>query len=157
LIKSGDGLLLLSGANTYDGATTVSVGTLRLGNSAALGSTSGLTSVSAGAALDLNGQAVNPEDISALSGSGIAGGGALINSNTLAPASLTSFITLANDSSIGGAGTLNLGGRISGTFALTKVGAGNLRLSGSSAYTGKTSVSGGVLEFSTIGNVGGVG
>lgn len=41
--KKGIGTLTLGGANTYDGSTTVSGGTLRVTNLSALGNTSGLT------------------------------------------------------------------------------------------------------------------
>jgi len=49
LTKSGTGTLTLSGANTYSGATTISAGTLQVGNSAAFGS--GAVTVSNGSVL----------------------------------------------------------------------------------------------------------
>ncbi|MBR1194396.1 autotransporter domain-containing protein [Bradyrhizobium sp. AUGA SZCCT0160] len=54
LNKNGAGTLVLSGANTYSGATTVGGGSLRAGHAAAFG-TSNLFTVSGGATLDLNG------------------------------------------------------------------------------------------------------
>jgi autotransporter-associated beta strand protein len=152
IVKQGNSVLLLSGSNTFDGATSVSAGTLRLGHSLALGTSSGSTIVASGAVLDLNGLFIVAEDL-AISGSGISNGGALINSNTLNAATI-GFITLGSDSSVGGAGTLNFINTIGGNFALTKVGGGNARLTGANTYTGKTNVNGGVLEFSSIGNVG---
>lgn len=55
LTKSGDGTLVLSAANTYSGATTVSGGTLRLGHADALQNTSLLAIT--GSTIDLNGMA----------------------------------------------------------------------------------------------------
>ena len=51
LTKVGDGVLILSGTNTYTGNTTVSAGTLKLANDSAINLTSGL-SIAAGASLD---------------------------------------------------------------------------------------------------------
>jgi uncharacterized protein with beta-barrel porin domain len=53
LVKTDTGTLLLSGANTYTGGTTVSNGTLRLGAANALPS-AGLVTVASGATLNLN-------------------------------------------------------------------------------------------------------
>jgi fibronectin-binding autotransporter adhesin len=54
LTKAGSGVLELTGSNTYSGATTISAGTLQLGNAAALPSATALTVNSTGA-LDMNG------------------------------------------------------------------------------------------------------
>ncbi len=53
LTKSGDGLLILSNANTYTGATTVSGGVLRLSNATAL--PGGISATGGVSALTLNG------------------------------------------------------------------------------------------------------
>ncbi|MFQ3650652.1 MAG: autotransporter-associated beta strand repeat-containing protein, partial [Gemmataceae bacterium] len=53
LIKSGSGVLVLSGANTYTGTTTVDAGTLVAANASALGTTAGNTVVASGATLDV--------------------------------------------------------------------------------------------------------
>jgi len=53
LRKSGAGTAILTAANSYDGATTISEGVLRIGNSSALGSTNAGTVVQSGAQLRL--------------------------------------------------------------------------------------------------------
>ena len=121
------GTVVLAGANTYAGLTTVTAGILKLGNSVALGSTSAATFVSSGAVLDLNGQSGVPEPI-IINGHGVLFplqlsniySGALTNSS-VSPASLTGTVTLGSDSTIGtmGAvpGTLTLSGGIDTTAA----------------------------------------
>lgn len=51
--KTGDGTLVLTGANTHTGTTTVSAGILRAGNGAALGSNTVKSTIQSGAVLDL--------------------------------------------------------------------------------------------------------
>lgn len=146
------GTLTLSGINTFGGITTVSTNAvLKISNPAALGATSGHTEVSTGGALDLNGQAGVAESI-IINGAGIAGAGALLNSDTTNAVTLSGNVTLTSDSSIGGAGDLSVsGGLLGGQFAressLTKTGAGVLTLGGSSGYTGATTVDQGTLRL----------
>ena len=53
LTKAGSGALNLNTANAFDGAVTVTGGTLKAGNAAALGSINGQTFVSGGGTLDV--------------------------------------------------------------------------------------------------------
>ena len=84
--KVGSGVQTFAGANTYTGATTINGGTLKMGDAAALSfgglqtTSTGATTVSSGATLDLNGNSGINEPIT-LSGTGIGGIGALINSS----------------------------------------------------------------------------
>ncbi|HEV7365733.1 MAG TPA: autotransporter-associated beta strand repeat-containing protein, partial [Gemmatimonadales bacterium] len=55
LTKAGVGTLTLSGANSYTGVTTVSAGVLDAQNNTALGTTAGATTVTSGAALQVDG------------------------------------------------------------------------------------------------------
>ena len=55
LSLTGSGILTLSGANTYTGLTTVSSGALNIQNANALGTTAAGTSVTSGAALQIQG------------------------------------------------------------------------------------------------------
>lgn len=55
IVKSGSGSWSLSNANSYSGLSTVSVGTLAISHSSALGSVTSGTAVSSGATLWLQG------------------------------------------------------------------------------------------------------
>ncbi|MEI6072621.1 MAG: autotransporter-associated beta strand repeat-containing protein, partial [Verrucomicrobiae bacterium] len=168
LTKAGSGNLTLAAANTYTGATTVSAGTLKVGNATAL-STSAV-SVTSGAALDLNGTVMTGTNALTLNGTGITSGGALINSSatagtyagliTLGSASSiiagTGNIAVSNPGTITGAYGLTLGGAQNGSLAsiigtgagtLTKQDAGTWILSGANTYTGTTTVTGGLLNL----------
>jgi autotransporter-associated beta strand protein len=123
LTKTGNGLLLLAGSNTYLGATTVSAGTLQLGANAAL--PAGTTAMVNGT-LDLNTFNANV--------SVLAGDGSIIHSgtggSTLTVGSGVFAGAIANDN---------------GTLALFKTGNGQLTLSGSNTYSGGTIVGAGLL------------
>ncbi len=129
ITKTGAGLVVLSGSNTWTGATTISAGTLRLAGGAALGDLATVTLADvAGALLDLNGSS---ESIGSLSGGGSTGGNITLGTGVL---------------TCGGNGTsTGYAGAISGSGGLTKVGTGTLTLSGTNGLTGTTTVSAGSL------------
>ena len=133
IVKAGAGTLILSGSSSYTGGSTVSAGTLRVGNASGLGASTGALAVNGGT-LDLFGNSVA---IGLLSGSS----GAVITSGTAGSVTLTA--SSASDSTY--AGAIQNG---SGTFGFTKGGAGALTLSASNAYTGNTRVNGGTLVLS---------
>ncbi len=122
LDKSGVGTLTLSGANTYDGGTTLAAGTLRQGSNAAFASNTAYTVN--GGTLDLNDFALTA---SSLSGSG--------GSVDLGSASLT----------VDQAGDGTYAGMTLGTGGLTKAGTGSLTLSNTNTYSGGTTISEGTL------------
>lgn len=146
ITKSGLGRWVLAGNSTYTGTTTVSAGTLVIAHANALGGTAAGTTVSAGAALGLQGGITTANEALTISGTGISGDGALLNvsgNNTYSGA-----VTLGANSTIGAtSGTLTLASAVSGGFGLTKAGAGTVVLNAANTYTGTTAVSGGVLRY----------
>jgi autotransporter-associated beta strand protein len=124
LTKTTAGTVTLSGANTYNGGTTVSAGTLQVSGSGTLGATTGTLAVSGGT-LDLG---ATTQTTGALT---LTGG--TIQNGTL---DASSFGVQAGTVSaiLGGAG------------ALTKTTAGTVTLSGVNTYTGATTINGGTLE-----------
>jgi fibronectin-binding autotransporter adhesin len=143
LMKIGTGTLTMNVANTYTGTTTVREGVLRLGLAGALPANSPLvlndTGLGSGG-LDLAVSATAGAVTVSGSGSSIFGTGTLTASS----------YTFSNAS-----GTASASTALAGTSAtLTKSNAGSAVLSGLNTYQGKTTVSGGVLEFNSIANSG---
>ncbi|SMX57720.1 putative outer membrane autotransporter barrel [Bradyrhizobium sp. ORS 285] len=91
LVKDGGGILLLSGANTYTGATNVIGGTLRAGTANAFGASTTF-SVLSGATLDLNGF---NKTFGSLSGDGAVTGANVTVSGSFAPGNGTPASSMA--------------------------------------------------------------
>ncbi len=112
LTKAGPGTLILTNAESYGGTTTISAGTVQLGNGVSNGSITGNVSVAAGAALAFaNG---SPE----VYGGVISGSGGLtmVGASTL---TLTTANTFTGGTTIS-SGTLQLGnGTINGSLSAT--------------------------------------
>jgi autotransporter-associated beta strand protein len=126
LIKTGAGILRVSGVSIYDGATVVSAGILRLQTSGERLPNGTAMTVASGATFDL---ANLTETIGSLAGAGSVtlGSGTLITGGD-------------NSSTI-------FSGVASGTGRLTKMGTGVMTLSGINSYTGITRVNGGTLRL----------
>jgi len=122
--KTGAAQLTLNGACSYTGTTTVSAGTLALGASGSLPST---TSVTVAASATLNLSAVANQTIGDISGAG----------NLILPS--TNLNTGASNNSTTFSGT------ITGAGTLTKQGTGTFILTGTNSYGG-TTVSAGTLQ-----------
>lgn len=150
LTKTGAGTLVLSGLNTYTGATNVAAGTLRLGSGGTL--TTSSLNVRIGGTLDLNGQSItNPV---AINGTGVGNAGALINNS--GTAAQVGGITLGSSSNIGGSGNIVSTGALVGLspIRMTKVGTGTVTFGNNagtaldSPRTGPNQIDGGVLRIS---------
>jgi len=164
--KAGNASLLLSGANTYAGATAINAGVVNVSHATGLGTVAGATTVADGAALQVQGDIAIGAEALTLNGTGIAADGALRNisgTNSLASAitlgsasrintdagTTTLSGALDNDTfllTVGGAGNTTMSGIISDTGGLTKDGAGTVILSGANTYDGVTTVSAGVVN-----------
>jgi autotransporter-associated beta strand protein len=182
LTKAGTGTILISGNSTYTGITTIASGVLQLGVAGSgangpLGTIGGITSVTSGAALDLNGFTLVTAEPLTLNGTGIAGSGALNNSSATSTnysglitlgSSGISIVANSGDINITNAGTisggtfaLTLGGSGNGSLSgilgtttgtLTKSGTGTWTLSGANTYTGLTTIGAGTLRLGSAGS-----
>ncbi|MEP2581004.1 MAG: autotransporter domain-containing protein, partial [Roseibium sp.] len=164
LTKSGTGTLILAGTNTHTGGTTISAGTLQVGDGGTSGSLTG--DVTNNGTLTFNRSDVLSYD-GAISGTGsltksgtgtliLAGtnthtGGTTISAGTLQVGDGGTSGSLSGDVANNGtlifnrSDALSYDGVISGTGSLTKSGAGTLILAGTNTHTGGTTVTSGLL------------
>ena len=124
LILAG-GTETLTGANTYTGATAVNAGTLTLGGTGSALSTASAVTVASGATL------------------------ALASNQTLGSLASTGTVNLGSSvlSVNANGATTTLSGPIVGTGGLTKVGGGELFLTGTDTFSGPTTVAAGILAI----------
>ncbi|MDX2226206.1 MAG: autotransporter-associated beta strand repeat-containing protein [Verrucomicrobiae bacterium] len=148
LIKTGQGTLVLTNNNTYNGFTLIREGTLIARHDSALGSANAGTVVFDGATLRLQSNINVASEELVLNGTGIGTTGAL-RSDANTTNGWGGVITLTSASSIGteAGSILSVTGNVSGVAALTKVGAGNLRLSGDKTFTGNFVLSNGTVSI----------
>ncbi len=161
VVKSGDKMLTLSGANSYSGGTLISDGTLVASNVEALGT--GDVTNNATLALNTGGDFTNNisgsgqvvksgDDTLTLSGANSYTGGTTISGGTLVATNVDALGTgdVTNSSTL----ELNTGGTfdnaISGSGQVVKSGDDTLTLSGANSYTGGTLISGGTLVATSV-------
>jgi outer membrane autotransporter protein len=165
IIKTGAGILIFTANNTYTGGTTISAGTLQLGNGGTSGSIVG--DVVNNATL-----VVNRSDALTLSGN-VSGTGAFqqagtgtttfTGTNTYTGGTTISagMLQLGNGGTSGSivgnvvdngtltfnrSNTYTFGGAISGSGTVNQNGSGTTALTGASTYTGPTNVNAGILS-----------
>ncbi len=173
LSQAGAGTTILTGVNSYTGATVINSGTLQLGDGGVTGTLHAFGTITNNGTVIFN----HSNDISqgtefggAIGGSGSvthAGTGTVVftKANTYAGVTTIASGTLQlgdgvvfNDGSITGSGIVNNGalnyniaanqtyaGIISGTGTLTKAGTGNLTLNRANTFDGVTTVTAGIL------------
>lgn len=137
--KDGSGSLVLSGANTYGGATVISNGMVVARNNMAFGAATAGTTVESGATIDLgNGLSADALNLGVeeftIKGTGVGAKGALVNNGANAQINAIQKVSLGSNASVGGvsrwdvrgAGSaLNLNG-----YTLTKVDSNYVGLAG---------------------------
>jgi|GEM_PF-1502663 len=106
LTKTGTSSLFLGRNNTYTGGTALNQGTILLGNNNGLGQvltdTNVLLNIASGATLDLNYCSLGGSlGVLNVSGNGVDGNGAIVNSGTTLPAYNLHNLTLTGDTLIG--------------------------------------------------------
>ena len=160
LIKAGAGTLVLTGANTYSGGTTITGGTLvgsttslqgDIANNAALifdqatGGTFG-GDVSGSGSLTKDGTGtLTLTGANTYTGGTTITGGSLVGNTTSLQGDIANNAALVFDQATNG----TFGGDVSGSGSLTKTGAGTLTLTGAHTYTGGTTIAGGTLVGNT--------
>lgn len=177
LTKVSTGTLTLAADNTYTGVTTISGGTLQLGNGGTSGNVVSASIVDNAALIFNRSNTVNYGGVisgtgsltkqgigtltltgtNSYTGSTTISGGALQLGNSGSTGSVTSASIVDNGSLIfNRSDALTYGGVISGSGALTKQGAGTLTLTGTNTYSGGTTISGGALQLGNGGTTGSV-
>jgi fibronectin-binding autotransporter adhesin len=172
LIKTGAGTLTLTGANTYAGGTTISAGTLQIGNGGTTGSIVGNVTDNAALAFDRSDGVTFGGVISGtgsltqlgagtltLTGANTYTGGTTISAGTLqignggAAGSIVGNVldngVLAFDRS----DNVTFGGVVGGTGSLTQLGGGTLILTGANTYGGATTIAAGTLALAGAGSI----
>lgn len=164
LTKTGNGVLSLSGANTYQGATAINTGSIKVNTSASLGAVpGGAVTVAAGATLDLSGSATANnlnfgQKLFSVAGTGVGGQGVIFNGSV---GQLNAFqnVALTADATFGGSqrvdirsvptsalnATLDLAGH-----TLTKIGTNQFSLVGTNVTDGDIIVNAGVFSIETV-------
>ena len=127
-------LLKITGNDSYTGPTTISAGTIQLGNSFALGNSSTVSFGSSSAVLDLDSYSAT---IGALAGNGTVTNTAASGTSTLTLAPLSGSISTFR-------GVIRNG---TATVAVTINGAGTQVIAGTDTYSGSTTITAGTLQL----------
>ncbi|TAJ87610.1 autotransporter-associated beta strand repeat-containing protein [Reyranella sp.] len=126
IVKAGTGTWTLSGANTYNGSTTINDGTISIAANNNLGN----------------------------AGGGLIFGGGVLRTTANITMSRATTLDAGGIFDVATGTTLAQNGVIGGSGSLTKIGDGTLALGGANTYGGGTAINGGVLSISSNANLG---
>jgi len=175
LVKVGTGVLTLSANNSYTGGTTITAGTLQLGDGGTTGSILGNIvdngtlafnrSDTITVAIDISGtgdmQKLGSNTMiltgaNSFTGTTTIAGGTLQIGNGGTTGSLVSNVVDNGVLTINRSDTITLGGDISGSGSLQQVGSGTTILTGTNSYTGGTTITAGTLQLGSGGTTGSI-
>lgn len=177
LTVSGAGTLTLVTASSYAGGTTISGGTLQLGDGTTAGTVVGdiadngalifneASDVTMAGAISGNGSLTQNDATGhtlSLTGANTYTGGTTITAGALAIGDGGSTGSIAGNILDNGAlafnraDTLTYGGAISGTGAVSQIGSGTTILTGASSYSGGTTIAAGTLQLGNGGTTGSI-
>lgn len=160
LTKIGDGLLIMTGTNTYSGGTTVSAGGLQGDTDSLQGAITNNTFVTfdqaaagtySGVMSGSGSMTKTGAGTLTLSGANTYSGGTTISAGTLQGTTDSLQGNIINNTSLifNQTTTGTYAGNVSGTGSLTKLGTGTVILQGTNSYTGGTTVTAGTLQGTT--------
>lgn len=158
-VKTGTGVLVLSGANTYTGGTTVTAGVLAgsprslrgaiVNNASVVFDTSSTAGTQSGVISGTGSVTKNGSGTLTLTGANTYTGGTIVSGGTLSGSATSlqgDIVASAGVVSFNQAAAGTYAGNISGAGSVIKLGAGALTLTGTNTYAGGTTVTAGTLQ-----------
>lgn len=156
LTKQGTGTVILSGANTYSGGTTVSAGVLQGTTTSLQGNITDNASVAFDGAGTYSGIVSGTGNLTKLNagtlvlmGANTYSGGTTVSGGVLQGTTTSLQGNIVNNAAVEFDGAGTYAGAMSGTGNLSKTTAGTLILSGTNTYSGGTTLTAGVLQGTT--------